>query len=118
MGALNALMAMGLFSVNGGGSLEPFYELTSPVFERIVVHLDPEYYQGERFTIEVERTSPEDVYIQSARLNGEALRRPWFYHRELVQGGTLELVLGPEPNRAWGSRVEDAPPSMSKVGGL
>jgi predicted alpha-1,2-mannosidase len=113
MGALNALMAMGLFSVNGGCSVEPFYEITSPVFERIVVHLDPRYYDGEQFVIEVARASEEDVYIQSARLNGEPLERPWFYHRELAQGGKLELVLGPEPNEAWGSRVEDAPPSMS-----
>ena len=45
MGALNVLMAMGLFSVNGG-SVEPFYEITSPVFDRIMVHLDPRYYEG------------------------------------------------------------------------
>ena len=113
MGALNVLMAIGLFSVNGGCSVEPFYELTSPVFERIVIHLDPDYYAGDQFVIEVERASEEDVYIQSARLNGEALERAWFTHRELAQGGRLELVLGPEPNEAWGSRVEDAPPSMS-----
>jgi putative alpha-1,2-mannosidase len=106
-------MAIGLFSVNGGCSVEPFYEVTSPVFERIKIHLDPRYYAGEPFVIEVERAAEEDVYIQSARLNGEALERPWFYHRDLAQGGTLELVLGPEPNESWGSRPEDAPPSMS-----
>jgi putative alpha-1,2-mannosidase len=115
MGALNALMAMGLFSVNGGCSVEPFYEITSPVFDRIAVHLDPRYYEGEQFVIEVARGSELDAYIQSARLNGEPLERPWFYHRELAKGGTLELVLGPEPNKEWGSRVEDAPPSMSAV---
>jgi putative alpha-1,2-mannosidase len=93
--------------------VEPFYEITSPVFEQIVVHLDPRYSAGEQFTIEVERASEEDVYIQSARLNGEPLERPWFYHRELAQGGTLKLALGPQPNKAWGSRAEDAPPSMS-----
>jgi putative alpha-1,2-mannosidase len=112
MGALNVLMALGLFSVNGGCSVEPFYELTSPVFERIVIHMDPRYYEGDRFVIEVERASEGDAYIQSARLNGEVLERPWFYHRELARGGRLELVLGPEPNVAWGSRAEDAPPSM------
>jgi len=47
-------------------------------------------------------------------LNGEPLEKPWFYHRQLVEGGTLILDLGSEPNRAWGSRVEDAPPSMSE----
>jgi putative alpha-1,2-mannosidase len=113
MGALNVLMAMGLFSVNGGCSVEPYYEITSPVFERVVIHLDERYHAGETFVIEAKGASPENVYIQSASLNGEPLDRPWFYHRDLAQGGVLELVLGPVPNKLWGSRPEDAPPSMS-----
>jgi putative alpha-1,2-mannosidase len=48
-----------------------------------------------------------------ASLNGEPLDRPWFYHHDLVRGGKLKLVLGPAPNREWGSRPQDAPPSMS-----
>jgi predicted alpha-1,2-mannosidase len=35
MGALNALMAIGLFNVGGGCQQAPFYELTSPIFDRI-----------------------------------------------------------------------------------
>jgi predicted alpha-1,2-mannosidase len=112
MGALNVLMAIGLFSVNGGCSEEPFYEVTSPIFDRIVIHLDERYHAGETFVIEVERASPGSIYIQSASLNGEPLDRPWFYHRDLVRGGALKLVLGEEPNKRWGSRPEDAPPSM------
>ncbi len=44
------------------------------------------------------------------------LNRPWFYHRQLVAGGTLVLELGPVPNKRWGSRPEDAPPSMKTAG--
>ena len=57
------------------------------------------------------------MYIQSGTLNGELLTRPWFYHRQLIEGGTLILALGPEPNRQWGARPEDAPPSMSPSDG-
>jgi putative alpha-1,2-mannosidase len=57
--------------------------------------------------------SRRNQYIQSATLDGEALEKPWFYHRQLVDGGTLALELGPEPNKRWGSRPEDAPPSAS-----
>ncbi|MBN1579240.1 MAG: glycoside hydrolase family 92 protein, partial [Anaerolineae bacterium] len=113
MGALNVLMAIGLFSVNGGCSREPFYEITGPIFERIVIHLDPAYYAGKTFEIEAENASPDNVYIQSASLNGKPLHGPWFTHRDLVQGGVLKLVLGPKPNTQWGSRPEHAPPSMS-----
>ena len=42
------------------------------------------------------------MYIQSATLNGFPLDRYWFDHADLVKGGTLELDLGPEPNKSWG----------------
>jgi len=115
MGTLNALMAMGLFSVNGGCGREPFYEITSPIFDRIVLHLDPKYYAGETFVIETENNRPGNLYIQSASLNGEPLGRPWFYHRELARGGVLKITLGEHSNERWGSRPEDAPPSMSST---
>jgi len=49
---------------------------------------------------------------QSAKLNGEPLDNCWFYHRDFDRGGTLELVLGPEPNKSWG--VKELPPSVSR----
>jgi len=41
-------------------------------------------------------------FIQSARLNGRTLATPWFTHQQLVDGGTLELFMGPKPNKSWG----------------
>lgn len=38
--------------------------------------------------------SNENRYIQSAKLNGKKLSKPWFYHSELVNGGELELIMG------------------------
>jgi predicted alpha-1,2-mannosidase len=112
-GALGVMMAIGLFQVRGGAEVDPVYEITSPIFDRVTVHLDPDYYPGRKFVIVARNNSRENRYIQSAALNGRPLTRPWFYHRDLVHGGTLELVLGPEPNKRWGSRPEDAPPSMT-----
>jgi predicted alpha-1,2-mannosidase len=112
-GGLGVMMALGLFQVRGGAALEPVYEITSPVFDRVTIHLDPRFYPGEKFTIFARNNSAENRYIQKATLDGQPLAKPWFTHRELVDGGTLELELGPEPNRQWGSRPEDAPPSMS-----
>lgn len=113
-GGLGVLMAIGLFEVRGGAARKPVYEITSPIFDRVVIHLDPRYYPGKTFEIIARNNSPRNVYIQSARLNGQPLGRPWFHHRELVAGGRLELELGPEPNKAWGSRPGDTPPSMSR----
>ena len=112
-GGLCVMMALGLFQTRGGAARKPVYEITSPVFDRITVHLNPRYYPGGKFTITTRDNSPENVYIQSALLNGKPLTKPWFTHRELIQGGTLELQLGPNPNESWGDAPEDAPPSMS-----
>jgi putative alpha-1,2-mannosidase len=35
-------------------------------------------------------------------LNGKKLTKPWFYHSELVKGGSLVLQMGPTPNKKWG----------------
>ena len=112
MGSLNALMAMGLFNVHGGCDRDPFYEISSPIFDRITIHLNPQYHPGGAFVIETENNGPGPRYIQSATLNDKALTRPWFHHRALAAGGTLRIVLGEKPNEQWGSGPEDAPPSM------
>jgi len=112
-GGLAAMMAIGLFQMRGGAATDPVYEITAPAFDRITIQLNPQYYPGKQFTIVTHNNGPNNHYIQSARLDGRPLDRPWFYHRDLVDGGTLELQLGPKPNRQWGSRPQDAPPSMS-----
>jgi predicted alpha-1,2-mannosidase len=114
MGAWYVMSAMGLFEMNGGCATRPTYEIGSPIFDRIVIHLDKRYYPGGQFVIEAKNNSKKNVYIQSAMLNGKPLNKPWFYHSELVKGGSLVLQMGPEPNKNWGSAPDEAPPSMTK----
>ena len=113
MGAWYVMSAMGLFQMDGGAAVDPVYEIGSPRFEKATIHLDPDYYPGKEFTIEARNVSKQNIYIQSATLNGSPLNKPWFYHSDLVKGGELVLEMGPEPNKEWGSKPEDAPPSMS-----
>ncbi|WP_234572641.1 GH92 family glycosyl hydrolase [Rhodohalobacter sp. 614A] len=115
MGAWFVMSAMGLFEMNGGASVDPIYEIGSPLFEKITIHLDEKYYPGGDFVIKANGTSQKNRYIQSASLDGNPLNKPWFYHKDLVDGGILELEMGDEPNKNWGSRPEDAPPSMSTI---
>jgi predicted alpha-1,2-mannosidase len=103
MGALGVLMAMGLFDMQGGAAVEPRYEITTPLFDTVTIALDARYYPGKEFVIRTRNQKPGNVYIQSATLNGKSLNdRFWITHQEFAGGGTLELVLGPEPNRQWG----------------
>jgi predicted alpha-1,2-mannosidase len=103
MGALSALMAIGLFQFDGGSSVDSRYDITAPIFDKVTIRLSPEYYGGKTFTILTKNQSKENVYIQSAKWNGKPLDTCWLLHRDLVQGGTLELVLGASPNKEWGA---------------
>jgi putative alpha-1,2-mannosidase len=113
MGSLAVLLKSGLFSTNGGTSAKPFYEITSPAFKKITIHLSKKYYSGTDFVIEALQNAPNNVYIQSATLNNKSFNQPWLFHSTLIKGGKLTLVMGDKPNLKWGSKLELAPPSMN-----
>jgi predicted alpha-1,2-mannosidase len=101
------LSAIGIYQVCPGS---PVYEIGSPIFARSTVRLG----NGKLFTIVADHVSARNKYIQSAQLNGKALNRAWFAHKEIANGGMLALEMGDKPNVQWGARPEDAPPSMSE----
>lgn len=115
MGSLAVLLKTGLFSTNGGTSEKPFYEITSPIFTRITIHLNKKYYPGKTFVIEAKNNSAANVYIQSAQLNGKDWNQVWLLHETLIKGGQLTLQMGNQPNKTWGSDIKKVPPSMSTV---
>ena len=108
MGGLSALMSIGLFSLQGNASVTPVYEITSPVFDNVIIKLDPQYYKGKEFTITTHNNSKENTYIQSVKLNGKELNDFWFTHDDFAKGGMLEIWLGNQPNKNWG--VASLPP--------
>jgi len=102
MGGVSALMAIGLFNINGNESQIPVYEITSPVFDSITIQLDGRYYKGRKFTIKTHNNSKANCYIQRAQLNGKPLNNFWFPHEAFANGGGLELWMGNTPNKKWG----------------
>jgi putative alpha-1,2-mannosidase len=101
---------MGFYPVCPGS---PVYEIGSPIFAKTAIRMG----NGKEFTIIADHVSAKNKYIQSARLNGRPLDKPWFRHTDIAGGGTLILEMGPAPNQQWGSAPEDAPPSMSTESG-
>lgn len=98
MGALAVLMKIGIFSMDGGTSTEPFYELGSPIFDKVTIKLDNEYYEGKEIVLDVKNNSPENVYIQSISINGNRVNDIQLKHKDLVKGCTIQLVMGNQPN--------------------
>jgi predicted alpha-1,2-mannosidase len=104
MGGWFVISSMGLFEMNGGVTDSSKVDLTSPLFRKITIDLDPKFYKGRKFVIEAKNNSPENIYIQSATLNGKPLTRSWIYYSDIVNGGTLAYKMGNKPNEQWGGR--------------
>lgn len=97
MGAWFVNSAMGFFEMEGGCAPQPEVNLTSPLFDKITIHLDDDFYKGKTFVIETKNNSKKNVYIQNAYLN-----KPKINFADIVNGGRLIFELGPEPNKHWG----------------
>ena len=111
MAAWYVLSAMGLYQLCPG---QPIYQLTAPIFDKVIIKLDQRFYPGDEFIIETKNLNEKNIYIQSATLNGKNYDNPWIIHQDIVKGGRLVFEMGPEPNMNWGSKLEDAPPLSSK----
>jgi putative alpha-1,2-mannosidase len=87
----------------------PIYVIGSPRFPKVTIHLPT----NKRFTITAKDWSKDNIYIQSAKLNGRTLNRAWFRHSDIVSGGELILEMGATPNKEWGS--VEPPPSAGRI---
>jgi predicted alpha-1,2-mannosidase len=109
MSAWYVLSQIGFYPVDPG---IPDFEVCTPRFKQIVIHLG-QPYPGKEFVILAPDATPGNEYIHSAVLNGVPQTKPWFHESEITGGGTWSLKLGPEPNREWASLPQDRPYSLS-----
>ncbi|RWY50863.1 GH92 family glycosyl hydrolase [Mucilaginibacter gilvus] len=100
MSAWYVLAASGLHPVTPGDTRQ---EITSPVFDKVTLKLDPKYAKGQFFSIIAKNNSTKNIYIQSAKLNGKPYSKCWLDFKNIAAGGTLELTMGAEPNKSWGT---------------
>ncbi|MEN8121565.1 MAG: GH92 family glycosyl hydrolase [Bacteroidota bacterium] len=101
MTAFVVFSSMGFYPVTPG---LPIYTIGSPVFEEVAINLP----NGNIFTMKANNCSKKNKYIQSAKLNGKLLNKPWFTHEDLINGATIELEMGMYPNKElWDSRKRE-----------
>ncbi|KAH9219256.1 glycosyl hydrolase family 92-domain-containing protein [Leptodontidium sp. 2 PMI_412] len=110
MGSFTTLSMMGLWPVPG----QDVYLITPPYFPSVSV---TNKQSGKTATIKNINFDAgyENIYIQSATLDGNPYTRNWITHSFWLDGGVLELTLGRNES-AWGTREEDLPPSSSTSG--
>lgn len=106
MSSWYVLSAMGIYSVCPGTDE---YVIGSPVFNKVTLTLE----NGKQFVIEAHNNSKQNVYIQSATLNGKVYTHNWIKHLDITNGGTLHFEMGPKPMLTRGLAVADRPFSLS-----
>ncbi|MDB2607002.1 glycoside hydrolase family 92 protein, partial [Zobellia sp.] len=92
MGSLSVLMKMGLFQMNGGTEENPKYLIGSPIFDQITIHLNKDYYKGEKFVIKAQNAA-ENVYAKNVKLNSQPVTNFAIRHTNIVNGGELVLEM-------------------------
>lgn len=102
MSAWFLMAAIGLFQTDGGCSVNPVYEIASPLYREVTIDLGKRFGRGSLFTIKANNVSRKNMYVQSATLNGKPLNSSIFPAKELLKGGELVLEMGPKPNENWG----------------
>lgn len=91
------MSALGLFQMDGGCSERPTYELASPRYPKITIHLGGRYNRGETFVIEAPGASKENKYIHAVTLNGEPVNGFRIPQEKVLRGGNMIFKIGGNP---------------------
>ena len=79
----------------------------SPSFEKVSINLP----EGKTFEVVAQNNSNENIYIQSATLNGQPYTKSYITYEDVMKGGNLTFVMGNTPNKEFGAAPEDRPKS-------
>jgi predicted alpha-1,2-mannosidase len=99
MSAWYIFSAMGFYPVCPASN---YYVIGSPCVKKAAMHLS----NGKTFTMTANNLSGDNIYIQSATLNGKKWDKAFLPYEALKNGGTLEFTMGPQPNMQWGNSGE------------
>jgi predicted alpha-1,2-mannosidase len=95
--------AMGFYPVNPANGI---FAIGSPLLQQATINLP----SGKTFTVNAKNVSNENIYIQSATLNGRPFTHTYLTIHNIQNGGKLVFIMGDKPNKKWGTNKEDIPP--------
>jgi predicted alpha-1,2-mannosidase len=92
MSAWYVFSALGFYPVNPS---ELKYQFGSPIVQAARIEIGSDKY----FTVKAPLASTDNKYIREVKLNGTVLNRSYITHEEIINGGTLEFLMGPVPEK-------------------
>ena len=108
MSAWYTFAMLGLYPMRMGS---PEYVIGSPAFARSDVRLE----NGRMLSVIANNNSPQNVYVQSLKVNGKPWNKAWINHADIANGATLEFTMGSAPS-TWGSDAGSLPASLTPPG--
>ena len=101
MSAWYVLSSIGLYQEEPAGGK---YIIGSPLFNEATINVG----DGKTFTVKTINNSDKNIYVQSVTLNGKRYDKSYIDYRDIIAGGTLQLVMGPKPGK-WGTAKKNRP---------
>lgn len=94
MSAWYIFSAIGFYPVNPADGR---YVFGTPQFERVEISMP----SGKVFTVKTTGPAEKNIYIQSVKLNGQEYDKGYIEHKSMLDGGTLEFVMGSDPGKKF-----------------
>ena len=73
------------------------YQIGTPLFDRVTIQLNSDFYKGENFVIETQNNSKSNLYITGMKLNGRNYNNYFLDHSDIVAGGVWTVSMGEKP---------------------
>lgn len=102
MSAWFILSSMGLYQVDPTGGVFVF---GTPLYDSATMDIG----NGKDFTIVAHDNSPENIYVQSVKLNGQPYDKSYIDYADIMKGGKLEFFMGNTPSETYGTTAEARP---------
>lgn len=108
MSAWYIFSSLGFYPVN---PVNGIFVFGSPLADEVTINLN----NGKKFAIEAINNSAINKYIQSVKLNGQNYSKSYIAYQDIMNGGTLQYVMGSKANTHFGASQEDWPISNPKI---
>ena len=105
MSAWYMFSSIGFYPVNPSNGA---YVFGSPLFDEVSINLP----DNKLFKIVAEKNSEKNMYIQSVLLNGKKYSYSYITHDQIMGGGELRFIMGPNPNYDFGKEKKFRPASI------
>ena len=95
-GTMSAWVVFSMMGFYPDNATDASYTLTSPVFDKVTISLNPDYYDKPELVIETNKSSDDAIYIKRTTVDGKRWRSYRMSHKDLVNAGKITFNLSPK----------------------